>query len=395
MILSAITALVALSCDADRVTPADLKQKAEYKDLQNKDDVLYNLELAYNVRDIDEYEKLLDIDFAFVFSGDDYSSGQTPWHWGDSSEKDANRKIMDPHLAGDNRVVSIDLSLDYPVDNWTPEDPNPNHPGETWYVKAVAYDLVIKTADDWEHRAIGYQAQLKIRWDTKAERWAIVLWSDDPGGGAATRSPAGSFIETSSWGMIKAQYCDRPFEDLLSKDDVLYNLEMSYNKRNFEQFAKLLDDDFVFVFSEADFYSGEVPFPQWDRSSELSANQRLLDPNLPGDGRVLSIDLAMDFPVGGWMEQLANPDHPGESWYVKMFDYDLVTRTADDWEHRALNLRGQITVRWNEATGRWQIVLWRDDVFAMQALSPGGTAVVHATWGIIKAQYYVDSKEDG
>jgi len=79
------------------------KQQVEYKDLQNKHDVLFNLELAYNERNVDEYEKLLDVDFAFVFSQVDYQGGYTPQHWGDASEKDANRKILDPNLAGDRR----------------------------------------------------------------------------------------------------------------------------------------------------------------------------------------------------------------------------------------------------------------------------------------------------
>jgi hypothetical protein len=385
---------MAISCEADRVTPTDVKQNVEYKDLQNKDDVLYNLELAYNERDTDEFEKLLDVGFAFVFSRDDYRGGQTPQHWGDASEIDANRKILDPNLAGDRRVISVDLSLDPPVGGWTPEAPNLNHPGETWYVMTVGYDLVTKTADDWEHRALGEQAQLKIRWVDTTGRWAIVVWSDDPGGGI-TRSPAGSTVEETSWGIIKAQYCSRPYEDLSSKDDVLYNLEFSYNRRDFTQFENLLDSNFVFIFSEADFYVGEVPFPQWDRDHEIDANQRLLDPNLPGGNRAISISLRLDFPVGNWIEQSTNPDHPDESWYFKSVDYDLVTKTADGWEHRALNLRAQLTVRWDELSGRWQIVLWRDDVYGFLALSPGGTAVEEVTWGAIKAQYYVRPKDEG
>ena len=394
LLLCVLTAMVLLSCEADRTTPTDVKQKVEYKNLQNKDDVLYNLELAYNERDIDEYEKLLDIGFAFVFSRDDYRGGYTPPHWGDASEIDANRKILDPNLDGASRVLSIDLSLDYPEGNWSPENPNLDHPGETWYVKTVDYEMVMKTADNWEHRAIGYQAQFKIRWDDSASRWAIVLWSDDPGGGV-TRSPGGSTVEETTWGIIKTQYCDRPYEDLSSKDDVLYNLEFAYNRRDFTQFEKLLDSNLVFIFSEADYNSGEILFSQWDRDHEANANQRLLDPNLPGDKRAIYINLRLDFPVGNWTEMPTNPDHPGETWYIKTVDYDLVTKTADDWEHRALGLNAQFTIRKDDSTGRWQIVLWRDDVGSQLVHSPGGVAVEETTWGSIKAQYYVDPKEEG
>jgi hypothetical protein len=394
LVLCAIAAAVSVSCEADRVTPTDVTPKDQPRDLQTKDDVLRNLELAYIDRNIDEYEKLLDVDFAFVFSEDDYRAGNTPAHWGDASERDANRKILDPNLSGDHRVVSVDLRLDYPKGDWTAEDPNQNHPGETWYVKTVDYDMVIKTADDWEYRAIDHRAEFKIRWDDTVDRWAIVEWSDDPTSGIA-RAPGESVVAETTWGIIKAHYCDRPYEDLNSKDDVLYNLEFAYNQRDFPQFANLLDAGFVFVFSDEDFMTGEVPFQQWDREHETDATQRLFDPGLPGDTRVLSINLRLDFPVGYWTEIPAHPVYPHESWYTKSVDYDLVTKTADGWEYRALNMRADFSVRWDEASGRWQIVLWRDDVYGLLTLSPGGTAVEEVTWGGIKAQYYVRRKDDG
>jgi len=177
------------------------------------------------------------------------------------------------------------------------------------------------------------------------------------------------------------------YKNLRSKDDVLENLDLAYNKRDFEQFKPLLDENFTFVFSERDYNAGEVDFPHWDRVSELDANEKILDPNLDGGKRVLSIELSLDDGGADWVPDPPNQDHPDETWYIKTVDYNLVTKTADDWEHRARGLKAQFAIRKDESTGQWQIILWRDDVGSMIALSPGGPAVEETTWGNIKAMY--------
>jgi hypothetical protein len=121
--------------------------------------------------------------------------------------------------------------------------------------------------------------------------------------------------------------------------------------------------------------------------SELDANEKILDPNLEDDKRVVSITLSLDDGGADWEPEPPNEDHRDETWYIKTVDYNLVTKTADDWEHRALGLQAQFAIRKDESTGRWQIVKWRDDVASRMALSPGGTAVESTTWGGIKAQY--------
>jgi len=160
---------------------------------------------------------------------------------------------------------------------------------------------------------------------------------------------------------------DKPkvdFKDLTEMDDVLFNLELAYNESRMDEYDKLLDENFTFILSEADYNSGEVDVPQWDRDREVHVNTDILNPNLAGDLRVISIDLSLDYPADNWTEQPEHPDHPGESWYFKVVDYDLVVKTADDWEHRALGLQAQFTIRWaqTEQGEHWRIILWRDDV---------------------------------
>ena len=163
--------------------PGDPPDPVVYKDLTEKDDVLYNLQLAYNERDFVEYQKLLDDNFIFIFSDTDFSSGKTPEQWNRADEVRVNKKIFDPALPGDNLVISLELSLDYAKENWTELPEKPDHPDESWYTKTVVYYLVVKTADKWEHRATGLKAKFTIRWaqTEEGEHWRTVLWRDDVG----------------------------------------------------------------------------------------------------------------------------------------------------------------------------------------------------------------------
>jgi hypothetical protein len=153
------------------------------------------------------------------------------------------------------------------------------------------------------------------------------------------------------------------YKDLTQKDDVLHNLELAYNERDMKEYERLLDDAFIFIFSPEDFSKGDTP-QQWDRDAEVGSNTKILDRNLDGDLRVISIDLSLDYPADNWAEQPENEDHPGESWYTNTVDYDLIVKTADDWQHRALDLKAEFTIRWagTPEDGYWRIVLWRDDV---------------------------------
>jgi hypothetical protein len=165
------------------------------------------------------------------------------------------------------------------------------------------------------------------------------------------------------------------FENLQDKDDVLYNLALAYNKRNTAEFEKLLDENFVFVFSQDDFNHGIVDVQQWGREAELEASRNIFDPNFPADYRVVNIDLTLNYPEDSWV---------------------LIIKTHDGWEHRAIGLQAQFTIRWGETEGgeHWQIVLWGDDVGSSQALSPGSQTVASSTWGAIKAKYSVPPKKD-
>lgn len=119
-LLCAAAVLLPASCGDDKVTQPEPKPTVHFKDLQDKDDVLFNLELAYNERQFVEYDKLLDDNFMFILSEDDYNSGKVDVpQWDRVLEISVNRRIFNPALAAENRVISIDLNLDYGPDGWT------------------------------------------------------------------------------------------------------------------------------------------------------------------------------------------------------------------------------------------------------------------------------------
>ena len=101
--------------------------------------------------------------------------------WDRVAEVSANENILNANSSADEKVVSIDLSLDYLENNWTEQEPNQDHPDQSWYFQTVDYNLVIKTQNAWEYRTSDKKAFFMIRWAEydNGEHWRIVLWRDD------------------------------------------------------------------------------------------------------------------------------------------------------------------------------------------------------------------------
>jgi len=201
IIICIVAALAAWSCDSDKTTPS---APADASRNPTQDDVLHNLELAYNERNITEFEKLLDESFEFYFSEADFNSGAVQFeNWGRLDELNTNQRLLDPDNPDPNRVISIDLDLDYLSGEWDPEPPDSVHAGETWYVKNVVYRLVMKTADSWEYRALDLKALFKIRKDDGGH-WRIVEWYDDFD--SSRQLGLAPLVQGTTWGGIKALY---------------------------------------------------------------------------------------------------------------------------------------------------------------------------------------------
>ena len=225
-VILAIVLFLALpmwSCSDDFVVPPGHKPRATYKDLSAdgpRDNVLYNLQLAYNDRNINRYDELLDDDFVFYFSEYDFQNGVvTVEYWRRAAEINANKNLFDPNYTNplQDPVQDMDLSLAYPAgdDQWTPV-PAPDQvrfPGETWYRKTVTYSLTVKMPGDFQYICDDKQADFVVRVATEdsEEYWQIVLWSDDVGAGLRDivgRVRTVGFVEPSTWGKIKSSYSE-------------------------------------------------------------------------------------------------------------------------------------------------------------------------------------------
>ena len=167
--------------------PPIKKNDGVYRSLEQRDDVLHNLELAYNQRKIGPYEELLDQDFVFHFSPADISNNNVSVsNWDRPAELAATANMFDRNYSPPNRdpISSIDLDIQFAdsADNWNPVQPDPvKYPGETWYVQNVDYFLQVK-AGQWTYTSGNtIKASFTVRpVDVNGKTiWRIVIWRDD------------------------------------------------------------------------------------------------------------------------------------------------------------------------------------------------------------------------
>lgn len=148
------------------------------------------------------------------------------------------------------------------------------------------------------------------------------------------------------------------FEDLSERWHVLHNLEAAYNQKIPTEYDRILDDAFVFFFSQEDFSSNRTP-EQWDRSTDVPATQRLM-------ADVLDMELTIDISQLSWIE--VTPDtllYPGETWSTTTVPYSFTMRFNQDPETTYITSGTedtQFTVRPVDVDGkqRWRLVEWRD-----------------------------------
>jgi hypothetical protein len=95
--------------------------------------------------------------------------------------------MFDPNYNGAYKVISIDLTLDFPSGEgeWTDTIPDQNDfPGETWYNKEATYELKLVAEAQPENitfLAQGLKALFTVRRSEfeGAQKWRIVEWRDD------------------------------------------------------------------------------------------------------------------------------------------------------------------------------------------------------------------------
>jgi hypothetical protein len=179
------------------------------------------------------------------------------------------------------------------------------------------------------------------------------------------------------------------FQNLTQREHVLNNLEVSYNKRNFAEFDKLLDGDFTFFFSPGD-VGGNIP-EQWGRAEEVTVASLLLDPalNQPPYPTCRSIRMDLRFEGGVAWHDTIPPAFPSETWSTTKVYYEFTFEMNPDQTYIAVpGSQAQLTVR-NVGTDdapKWRLVEWKDLATSSVATqSPAATE--KTTWGQIKTLY--------
>ena len=179
-----------------------------FRDLSDKVHVLFNLELAWEVMDLAEYEKLLDDAFIFRYT-EWISAGE--WdtrEWDKDTEGTVLRKMFgeEPPPSYLEPLTNVRLSFSSSQD-WEAVAPQstPQLPGEMWFERTVGYFLAIE-AGPKTFVAIDRSARITIRFDVTCGMWKIVLFEDDLEHLSTRARPAAAAKRGTTWGQVKAIY---------------------------------------------------------------------------------------------------------------------------------------------------------------------------------------------
>ena len=185
-----------------------------YRALTLRDNVLYNLEKAWEERNLQCCDDLLDDAFVFHFSVADVKNGSVSVpQWDRAAEMAAVGNMFDPDFIkpGQAPVSEIFLRLWYEEgeDKWEEVVPDQEQfPGETWYSKVFRYSLTVQTGD-FTYIGNNLQASVIVRQtEGSGGFWRIVSWSDDTENLMNGLNGAPALFEgrTWTWGSVKDLY---------------------------------------------------------------------------------------------------------------------------------------------------------------------------------------------
>jgi len=147
------------------------------KNLTQKEDVITNMELAYNNRKIDWYNGLLDKNFTFFLSSGDVGGG-LPAQWDRAEELLLNQRLFDKNYdALPCQSISMDIRLE-DGGTWV----EVVQPTETWYKITLHYDFKIEINPNTYIPLPDSQAEFTVRdagpTGKYAHHWQLVQFRD-------------------------------------------------------------------------------------------------------------------------------------------------------------------------------------------------------------------------
>jgi hypothetical protein len=152
-----------------------------FLDLSEREHVLHNLVSSYNLRDITEYGRILDLDyFQFFFSDDDVGGGLPPMGWDRTQDMLATANLLNRSSSSPNRIISIVVDVDYSDLIWTEVAADPPLV-ETWYTAVTTYQFAFDTANGNTYATHGdAHAQFTVRniGTPGSPQYRLVRWKD-------------------------------------------------------------------------------------------------------------------------------------------------------------------------------------------------------------------------
>lgn len=167
------------------------------------EDVLHNIELAYNKRRIDWYNAVLDENFTFFLAPGDVG-GNVPDSWNRADEIGLNQKLFDVNYTTlPCQSIFMDIRTE-DGETWTEIIPE-SAPNEIWYSATLYYDFKFEISPNTYIPNPGSKATFIVRnaGTADAPHWQLVEMKD-LGGSSLMSSAAGT--EPVTWGSVKVMY---------------------------------------------------------------------------------------------------------------------------------------------------------------------------------------------
>jgi len=393
-----IALLCAVSCAAVLVggcsttsSGPDIPVDPEFRDRTSPENVLYNLELAYEEMHLDEYLDCLSLDFEFFPCQDDVNDPDLdiPAVWWKTDEATLHENMF----ADSSDVESISLTLtvasveyDYGIPDDLLDDTCVCVVDVDLRVTLITGDGFLATAPSEFHMRVDIDQPNPVPNPDDELWWEIYHWYDL--GGSKRGAEAGR-TEEGTWGRIK--YC---FLESLSEPsrrtspaEVIDQLEAAYVAMDTTDYLDCLSEDFQFFPCQDDVNNPDLDIPPvWWKAAERTMHENMFDES--SDVMSISLTLTTTEVVH---DTGIDPQDPLDDIYVHTEDVDLRVNLYSAVTYLAtapseFHLRVDPDEEGPYGETMWEVYLWYD----LGGEGRGAVAgrVEDATWGGIKALYW-------
>jgi hypothetical protein len=318
---------ISIGCEDDATPPQDGQG---YPEATSIDQLLENYQRAHQEGNVEEYEKLLDESFEFVFDSSTVGVNTCHWdRWSKEEEIAATRNLFSMEPDSENRVLER-IRMTHEVGIIEDSDQ-----GDVWkriHLKNFEIELEMTDQDDGQtwflRNQNGYRLTLLVRPGVDDPSvWRIVQIEDLP----PRNVPVGLVPETGSWGGIKASYRDPDhpcsYPPPRSIKQLMRELERSFRDRETDEFTKLFDESFEFVFDPQGIGEDDGWKDPWPSAKFLQSMRNFFEHRPDSENRIAD-QITLDFE----MEEIeTSPVHP--DWkrvILSDFHLEVVAIDADD-----------------------------------------------------------------